>query len=39
MIIGVDHHPSFKTIAFCVEETGECGEQELSHSDGPAERF
>jgi len=39
MIIGVDYHPSFQTIAFFVEETGECGEQELNHSDGTAERF
>ena len=39
MIIGVDYHPSFQAIAFCVEETCECGEQELSHSDGEAERF
>jgi transposase len=39
VIIGVDYHPSFQTIAFCVEETGECGEQELNHSDGQAERF
>jgi transposase len=38
MIIGVDYHPSFQTIAFFVEETGECGEQELNH-DGQAERF
>ena len=29
MLIGVDYHPSFQTIAFFVEETGECGEQEL----------
>ena len=34
MIIGVDYHPSFQTIAFLMEETGECGEQELKHSDG-----
>jgi transposase len=34
MIIGVDYHPSVQTIAFLVEETGECGEQELNHSDG-----
>ena len=27
MIIGVDYHPSFQTIAFFMEETGECGEQ------------
>lgn len=39
MIIGVDYHPSFQTIAFFVEETGECGEQELNHSDGEAEKF
>src|SRR5467141_629966 len=39
MIIGVDYHPSFQTIAFLMEETGECGEQELNHSDGEAERF
>jgi transposase len=39
VIIGVDYHPSFQTIAFVVEETGECGEQELSHSDGQAEKF
>jgi transposase len=39
MIVGVDYHPSFQTIAFFDEETGECGELELSHSDGQAERF
>jgi transposase len=39
MIIGVDYHPSFQTIAFLMEETGECGEQELNHSDGRAEKF
>jgi transposase len=39
MLIGVDYHPSFQTIAFFVEETGECCEQELKHSDGEAERF
>ena len=39
MIIGVDYHPSFQTIAFLIEETGEYGEQELNHSDGEAERF
>src|ERR1700735_1258660 len=39
MIIGVDYHPSFQTIAFLMEETGECGEQELSHGDGQAEKF
>jgi hypothetical protein len=39
MLIGVDYHPSFQTIAFFVEETGECGEQELNHSGGEAEKF
>ncbi|HEY6094383.1 MAG TPA: IS110 family transposase [Gallionellaceae bacterium] len=39
MLIGVDYHPSFQTIAFLIEETGECGEQELNHSEGEAERF
>jgi len=38
MIIGVDYHPSFQAMAFLMEETGECGEQELN-SDGEAERF
>jgi transposase len=39
MIIGVDYHPSFQAIAFLMDETGECGEQELKHSDGQAEKF
>jgi transposase len=39
MLIGVDYHPSFQTIAFFVEETGECGELELNHSDGQADKF
>jgi transposase len=39
MIIGVDYHPSFQQIAFFEEETGECGERQLNHSDGEAERF
>jgi transposase len=39
LIKGVDYHPSLQTIAFLTEETGECGEQELNHSDGEAERF
>jgi hypothetical protein len=30
MVIGVDYHPSFQTIAFLIEETGEYGEQELN---------
>ena len=28
MLIGVDYHPRFQTIAIFVGETGECGEQE-----------
>ena len=39
MIIGVDYHPSFQQIAFFMEGTGECGERQLNHSDGEAERF
>jgi transposase len=39
MLIGVDYHPSFQQIAFFVEETGECGERQLNHSEGEAERF
>ena len=39
MIIGVDYHPRFQTIAFFVEETGEYDERRLNHSDGEAERF
>ena len=37
MLIGVDYHPSFQTIAFLIEETGEYEERELKHSDGQAE--
>ena len=39
MLIGVDYHPSFQQIAFFVEETGACGERQLNHSEGEAERF
>jgi transposase len=39
LLIGVDYHPSFQTIAYFVEETGEYDEQELNHSDGQAEKF
>ena len=39
LLIGVDYHPSFQAIAFLIEETGECGDQELNHSDGQAEKF
>jgi hypothetical protein len=33
------YHPSFQTIAFLMEETGEYDERELNHSEGEAERF
>src|SRR5580692_10938173 len=39
LLIGVDYHPSFQAIAFFDVGTGECGEPELNHSDGQAERF
>src|SRR5215470_8625976 len=39
MLIGVDYHPSFQQIAFLSEETGECGERRLNHSDGEADNF
>jgi transposase len=39
LIIGVDYHPSFQEIAFVNQETGECGERQLNHSDGEAEKF
>ena len=39
MIIGADYHPSFQTIAFLLEETGECGEQELENTEFPPRVF
>ena len=39
IIIGVDYHPSVQQIAFVEKETGECGERQLNHSDGEAEKF
>src|SRR6266853_3643600 len=39
IIIDVDYHPSFQQIAFMDEKTGECGERQLNHSDGEAEKF
>jgi len=39
IIIGVDYRPSFQQIAFLDQETRECGERQLNHSDGEAERF
>jgi hypothetical protein len=39
IIIGADYHPSFQEIAFLDQDTGECGERRLNHSDGEAEKF
>jgi transposase len=39
LLIGVDYHPSFQQIACFEEETGECSERQLNHSDGEAERL
>src|SRR3954447_8242096 len=39
LIIGCDYHPSFQQIACVDTETGECGEQQLKHSNGEAEKF
>ena len=39
IIIGVDFHPSFQQIAFMDQETGECDERQLNHSEGEAEKF
>ena len=39
LIIGCDYHPSFQQIAWVDTETGECGEQQLQHSNGEAEKF
>jgi transposase len=38
-IVGVDYHPSFQHIAFLDQDTGECGDRRLHHSDGEAEKF
>jgi len=39
LIIGCDYHPDFQQIAWVDAKTGECGERQLRHSDGEAERF
>jgi transposase len=39
LIIGLDYHPSVQQIAFVDKETGECGELQLNHSSGEAEKF
>ncbi len=38
IIIGVDYHPSDQYIAFVDTETGECGERQLNHRKGKAEK-
>ena len=39
LIIGCDYHPSFQQIAWVDTGSGECGEQQLQHSNGEAEKF
>jgi transposase len=39
LIIGCDYHSDFQQIAWVDTETGECGERQLRHSNGEAERF
>jgi transposase len=39
LLIGVDYHPSFQQVAFSDLDTGECGESQLNHSHGEADRF
>jgi transposase len=39
LMMGVDYHPSFQQVAFLDQDTGECGELRLNHSDGQAEKF
>ncbi len=39
IFIGVDYHPSDQYIAFVDTETGECGERQLNHREGEAEKF
>jgi transposase len=39
IIIGVDYHPSVQQIAWIDTETGECGERQLMHRDGEADKF
>ena len=39
LVIGCDYHPSVQHIAWIDTETGECGERQLRHDDGEAEKF
>jgi hypothetical protein len=38
-VIGADYHSSVQHVAFLNQDTGECGELCLNHSDGEAEQF
>jgi len=39
LVIGCDYHPSVQHIAWIDRETGECGERQLRHRDGEAEKI
>src|SRR6266581_956868 len=39
LIIGCDYHPSFQQNAWVDTGSGECGEQQLQHSNGETEKF
>lgn len=39
LVIGCDYHPSDQYIVWIDTETGECGERQLLHNDGEAEKF
>ena len=39
LITGCDYHPGVQQIAWVDMETGECGEQRLTHQGGEAEDF
>jgi hypothetical protein len=39
MLIGLDYHPSFQTIAFLIEETGECGSVPVHRTPRLRKRF
>lgn len=39
IIIGCDYHPGTQQIAWADTDRGECGERQLRHCDGEAERF
>jgi G:T/U-mismatch repair DNA glycosylase len=39
LVIGCDYHLSVQHIAWIDTETGECGERQLRHGEGKAEKF